>query len=72
MIYNVSGVQQNDSVLHIYIYIKSFTNYLINLFLATLDLHCCARAFSSCKEYGLLSCCSEWASHYVCFSYFGS
>ena len=29
-------------------------NLLINLFLAVLGLHCCARAFSSCGEQGLL------------------
>ena len=28
--------------------------YLFNLFLAALGLHCCARAFSSCSERGLL------------------
>ena len=28
--------------------------FLINLFLAALGLHCCARAFSSCHERGLL------------------
>ena len=28
--------------------------YLINLFLAALGLRCCARAFSSCGEWGLL------------------
>ena len=28
--------------------------FLINLFLAALGLHCCARAFSSCGEWGLL------------------
>ena len=28
--------------------------YLINLFLAALDLRCCTRAFSSCGERGLL------------------
>ena len=28
--------------------------YLIYLFLATLGLYCCARAFSSCGEQGLL------------------
>ena len=27
------------------------------LFLAVLDLHCCERPFSSCRELGLLSCC---------------
>ena len=26
----------------------------IYLFLAVLGLHCCARAFSSCREWGLL------------------
>ena len=29
-------------------------NVFIYLFLATLGLHCCARAFSSCGERGLL------------------
>ena len=28
--------------------------FLIYLFLAALGLHCCARAFSSCGEWGLL------------------
>ena len=28
--------------------------YVIYLFLAALGLHCCARAFSSCRERGLL------------------
>ena len=28
--------------------------------MAALGLHCCARAFSSCGEWGLLSSCSEW------------
>ena len=31
-----------------------FTNLFIYLFLAVLDLRCCARAFSSCGEQGLL------------------
>ena len=35
------------------IYILKFI-YLIYLFLAVLCLHCCARAFSSCSEWGLL------------------
>ena len=43
---------------------------LINLFLAALGLHCCAQAFSSCSEWGLLfvevrgvsfSCCGARA-----------
>ena len=29
-------------------------------FMAALGLHCCARAFYSCGEWGLLSSCSEW------------
>ena len=29
-------------------------NFFICLFLAALGLHCCARAFSSCGEQGLL------------------
>ena len=31
-----------------------FLNEFIYLFLAALGLHCCARAFSSCGELGLL------------------
>ena len=31
-----------------------FLIYLIYLFLAVLSLHCCAQAFSSCGERGLL------------------
>ena len=34
------------------------------LFLAALGLRCCAWAFSSCSEQGLL-CCGAWASHCV-------
>ena len=33
------------------------------MFLAALGLHCCARAFSSCREQGLLSSCGAQASH---------
>ena len=32
----------------------SFFKKLIYLFLAALGLHCCARAFFSCSEWGLL------------------
>ena len=31
-----------------------FNKFIIYLFLAALGLHCCARAFSSCGEQGLL------------------
>ena len=31
-----------------------FTNLFIYLFMAALGLRCCARAFSSCSEQGLL------------------
>ena len=42
-------------------------NLFIYLFLAALGLHCCARAFSSCGEWGLLFSCGAralgaWAS----------
>ena len=37
--------------LSIYLFFKI---YLFNLFLAALGLHCCAQAFSSCGERGLL------------------
>ena len=37
-------------------YLKEKDNFyiFINLFLAALGLRCCARAFSSCREWGLL------------------
>ena len=38
-----------------------FVYLLINLFLAVLGLRCCAQAFSSPSEWGLLSSCSAWA-----------
>ena len=47
-------------------------NLFIYLFLAALDLCCCARAFSSCGERGLLFCCSAQASHYGGFSCCGA
>ena len=34
--------------------------YFMLLFLATLGLHCCARAFSSCGERGLLFVAVRW------------
>ena len=40
------------SFLLIFIFYKFI--YFIYLFLATLGLHCCVRAFSSCGEWGLL------------------
>ena len=36
--------------------------------LTALGLHCPARAFSSCSEWGLLSSCGVWVSHYSGFS----
>ena len=43
------------------------TNYF--LFLAALGLCCCPPAFSSCREQGLLSSYSLWASHCGDISY---
>ena len=40
----------------------------IYLFLVSLGLHCCARAFSNCSEQGLLSSYSVQASHCSGFS----
>ena len=36
--------------------------------MSVLDLCCCIQAFSSCGEWGLLSSCSTWASHWRGFS----
>ena len=45
----------SDFILKIYLFIYLFKFiYLIYLFLAVLGLRCCARAFSSCGERGLL------------------
>jgi len=40
----------------------------IYLFLVALGLHCCAWAFSSCGEWGLLSSFGAWAFHFGGFS----
>ena len=49
-------------------------NFLFSIFVysffAGLGLQCCTRAFSSCKEQGLLSNCSVHASHRSGFSHF--
>ena len=42
-------------------YSYAFFFFLIILFLVALDLRCCARAFSSCGEWGLLSSCGAQA-----------
>ena len=39
-----------------------FFNNLFVLFLVVLDLSCCTRAFSSCKEQGLPSSYGAWVS----------
>ena len=44
----------------------------IYLLLAALDLCCRAQGFSSCLDRGLLSSCSEWASHCRGFSCCGT
>ena len=43
---------------------NSFKFNLINYFSTVLGLCCCAQAFSSCDERGLLSSCGMWASHF--------
>ena len=45
--------------------------FFSNIFLPVLGLHCCAQAFCSCSEQGLLSGCSTWASRCGGFSCFG-
>ena len=56
MLCYVSTVQQSESAINIHIaplfFFYKFI-YLIYLFLAVLGLRCCARAFSSCGEWGL-------------------
>ena len=42
------------------------------VFLTVLGLPCCAWAFSSCSEQGLLSSCGAWASHCGGFSRCGA
>ena len=36
---------------------------VVYLFLAALGLHCCAQAFSSCGEWGLLPSCVAQVAH---------
>ena len=40
---------------------RSEQSRLFFFFLSVLGLHCCAQAFSSCGECGLLSSCGVWA-----------
>ena len=47
-------------------------NNFIYLFLTVLGLCCCAQAFSSCGEWGLLSSCSARAFHCSSFSCCGA
>ena len=48
-------MQQSDSVVHIYVFFFRFFSVIgFFLFLAALGLCCCAWAFSSCGEQGLL------------------
>ena len=53
------GPDWSDSVLCIYVR---------TLFLAVLGLRCCAKPFSSCSNWGLLSSWAVWASHCGGFS----
>ena len=53
------------------IFLFSFFKIFIYLFLAALGLRCCTRAFSSCRERGIL-CCSAPASHCGSFSCSGA
>ena len=48
-------------------FLRFFKYKFIYLFLAVLGNRCCAQAFSSCGEQGLL-CCGAWASHCSSFS----
>ena len=65
--YNLPHLHYNKCI---YLFFK---NLLIHLFVAVLGLHCCAEAFSSCSEQGLLSsfgvgtshCCGAWAMQCV-------
>ena len=52
--------------------LKKFFTPLFFYFLAVLGLHCCTLAFSSCSEWGLLSCCNVQASHCSGFSCWGT
>ena len=53
-----------------YIWLQSRV-FIIIIILAALGLWCCARTFSSCREWGLLSSCNEWSSHCGGFSCWG-
>ena len=47
-----------------------FLIYTYIYLLAALGLHCCARAFSGCGEWGLLSSCGPLASRGGGFAYY--
>ena len=48
---------------------NTFKFNLINYFFTVLGLCCYAQAFSSCDEWGLLSRCGMWASHFSVLSF---
>ena len=47
-------MRNSGKVFILFCFVYKFVNLFVCLFLAVLDLHCCARAFSSCGERGLL------------------
>ena len=50
VVVNMTGIW----LIYIYIYFFFSLLFFLNLFLAVLGLCCCAQAFSSCSEWGLL------------------
>ena len=54
------------------LWLSSFKNLFILLFLVALGLHCCMQAFSGCRELGLLSSCNAQASQGSVFPYCGT
>ena len=42
------------------------------LFSAVLGLRCCMKAFSSCRQQGILPSCGAWASHCSILSRYGA
>ena len=68
-----NNISSSPLFLFLFFFFLSFLkNNFIYLFLTVLGLCCCAQAFSSCGEWGLLSSCSARAFHCSSFSCCGA
>ena len=58
----LEDMQMNFLAISIFFFGGEHGVFKVYLFMVVLSLHCCAQAFSGCREQGLLSSCNELAS----------